>query len=234
MEKSYEKQYLVAEKTHPWFIVRRALVYSLLSSLLSSSLDSSVKISKKSKILDYGCGSGQLLQLLKEKGFKDLQGYEPSKEAHSKNVKYIKKLKKYDIIFMLDVLEHIKDEKKAISKISSLLNKGGTLILSVPAFMFLWSKHDEVNQHYRRYNKKILRKAFKNSPLKIRRLFYWNSIFFLPAVLLKKLNKSKSEIEDSGFLGIFLKIALKIENTLIKLGINLPFGTSLFAILTKD
>jgi len=234
MKTEYELEYLETEKKHPWFVVRRDLSFGFVR-----------KYPRIINLLDFGTGTGIFLNYLKKKGFVNVKGYEPSKamRSGSKGVKIINKLTvkdkgAYDLVFCLDVLEHIKDEKKAVEELSSLLRPGGRLILSVPAFNFLWSHHDELNLHYRRYDKPMLRKAFRNSGLKIKRLTYWNTIFFPAAWLMKFLRKKSEGSGDaaaipSWFAPIF-RLALRIENFFILSGVNLPFGVSLWAIFEKD
>jgi len=233
MDPNYEQQYLKTEEKHPWFIYRRKLVYNLIKT-----------IPKNARILDYGSGSGIFLKLLKQKGFINVIGYEPSRKMREKykDIKIVKNKNKisgkYDIILLLDVIEHIKNDELFISGISKLLNQKGNLIITVPASNILWSSHDVLNKHYRRYNKKSLKKAFKKSELQILRLSYWNFFFFLPIAFIKILKrKSKSQNSDINFMPwpasqIYKKL-LKLENFLIMKGIDFPIGINLFCVLEK-
>ncbi len=59
-------------------------------------------------------------------------------------------------VVMLDVLEHIEDDREALTILHSLLERGGYAVLTVPALQVFWSIHDEVNRHYRRYSRRLL------------------------------------------------------------------------------
>ena len=150
MKKNYESEYIENELTHPWFKARTQLFLSILPQ------------QKNLKILDYGCGTGNFLNALKNNGYCNLFGVEVSKNENFNKGSFreiqikssIPKDHKYDLILMMDVLEHIEDDCAIINILKSHLNPKGKLIISVPAYQFLWSKHDEDNMHYRRYCKK--------------------------------------------------------------------------------
>jgi hypothetical protein len=88
---------------------------------------------------------------------------------------------------MLDVLEHVADEGGLLGAVRALLRPGGTVLVSVPAFQFLWSIHDEVLQHVRRYTARRLRGALEASGFDVHRLTYTNVVAFLPAVVVRGL-----------------------------------------------
>ena len=109
--------------------------------------------------------------------------------------------------------------------------------ISVPAFKFLWSYHDDINHHYRRYSKLELIKKLKKTGFKIEKISYWNFILFLPLCLIKSLTKAKPKNKNQIFklnpqINKILENLLKIENKLLK-KINMPFGISLFAVARK-
>ena len=83
---------------------------------------------------------------------------------------------KFDLITIFDALEHIKDDKKIIKELRNYLNDGGSIILTVPAFQFLWSDHDELSMHFRRYNKKDIREVFEN--FKEIKISFFNYLLF--------------------------------------------------------
>jgi 2-polyprenyl-3-methyl-5-hydroxy-6-metoxy-1,4-benzoquinol methylase len=238
MESKYEEEYLYIEKHNPWYVQRREMIFSLIA-----------KENKDSRILDYGCSIGIFLQFLKGKGFQNLKGYEPSfffSKHKDTSIKIFRreadiKREEFDIIFLLDVIEHIKEDKETLRGISELLSKDGKLIISVPAFNMLWSYHDTINKHYRRYTKKTLQNAMPKD-LIVKRAFYWNSLLFLPTALMKVMKRNKSSkwgMSDFSTMAsnpLVLKIfdySLKLENILVRLGINFPFGTSLIFVTEK-
>lgn len=237
MQSEYEIEYLIAEKTHPWFVYRRKLVFSLIKNL-----------SKNAKILEIGCGSGINLQMLSAKGFKDLTGIEPSDRMKKNkkdytNIKVVNNFsqirRKFDLILMLDVLEHIKNDSAILNKLLNTLKKRGQMIITVPAFDCLWSQHDLLNQHYRRYTKTKLKKILKNVPVSIQRIFYWNFFLFLPIAISriiwknKKVKRTDITPPSFPFFQIY-SLLLALENKLIKIGINPSFGVSLVVLLKKN
>ena len=126
---------------------------------------------KESLILDIGCSSGIFLKDLERLGFKieNLFGIDISEKAIANcksngiqnafvmDAQNITLLEKFDIIIASDCLEHLQDDIKAINNWKSLLKNGGLMYVFVPAFQSLWSYHDEVNKHFRRYTKIELR-----------------------------------------------------------------------------
>jgi len=231
MDRSYEDVYVVQEKIHPWFQARRSLFYSLLRR--TSSLHGK-------KILDVGCGAGVFLQHLEKKGCKHLEGLDPSLHLKSKTEGSIKihkdfPKKKYDIILLLDVLEHIKDDEAMLKQIASHLKPNGLFFLSVPAYQFLWSRHDVMNKHFRRYNKSQVMAKLKKSGFRIQRMTYWNMIVFLPVAFIRllKLETKSSDLEmGSAFSRGILRLILAIENFLIKI-FNFPFGLNIICLARR-
>lgn len=133
-------------------------------------------------------------------------------------------------ILASEVLEHTRDDKLAVSELHRVLSSGGKLVVTVPAFEFLYSPHDELLGHKRRYTKKRIRKLLEG--FKIKRNTYWNFFLSAPAMALKLAKKAVGRrTYDAGtryapLNSIFLSI-LRIENFLIKKGVNLPFGLTL-------
>ena len=234
MKKEYEQEYIEIEKMHPWFVARRKLVFDFLK-----------KIPKTAKILDVGCGSGHTIQYLKSKGFENIIGIDNSstfvdKYAYVADATYIPfKKESFDVVLCLDVLEHMKDDSLVSSAILNVLKKEGVLILTVPAFNFLWNNHDIINNHFRRYNSIEVKSLFNNGVRTVK-LTYWNSILFIPTLFLKLTNKhNKKNTLSHDFIKfpkliyhIILTILLA-ENFLIRY-VSLPIGTSVVGVFKKN
>jgi len=138
--------------------------------------------------LDVGCGAGELSAFLAQKNWQGLAldySQDSIKQAR-KRLKGINGIKvekkdffreknKYQSIFFWDVLEHIKDDKKALQKAYSLLETNGHLIISVPSNPKEWGWDDEFYGHYRRYSPKQIRKTLKNAGF--RTVKVWDSTF---------------------------------------------------------
>jgi len=233
MQRSYEKEYAHAEKTNAWFIKRKELVYSLLKNQ-----------PKSAKILEIGCGSGYILDYLKKKRYQNVEGVDASKTwlkfytNIKKGTKIPNKKGAYDIILLLDVIEHVKEEKVLLRKIYRILKKDGVLLISAPAYMFMWSHHDVLNKHYRRYTQTRLNKPLTENGFDIIKSTYWNAKM-LPAIylikIIQKIKKSKAsnmEVMPDWTNNIY-KVILGLENFFIDMGVKLPFGLSIFTLARK-
>ncbi|WP_010522313.1 class I SAM-dependent methyltransferase [Aquimarina agarivorans] len=243
MDKIFEKKYHEYEKKHFWFIARRKFILQLLNSL---PIDST--------ILDIGCSSGIFIKDLIKAGFDKnrIYGIDISEEAIHKaqadglqnvfimDAQHIALEKKFDIIISSDCLEHLADEEKALKCWRGLLKDHGILYVFVPAFQFLWSHHDELNMHYRRYTKNELSGKLAANGFDIVKSGYWNFILFFPIAVVRLFskfsNKENSIVSLNNKLSIFNKLfyfILFTENKLLKV-ISYPIGISCFCIVKKS
>jgi|SRR3989344_4230635 len=240
MEEEYEKKYHQLENAHWWFIGRRAAIKQFLRD-----------VSKDAKILDIGCSSGATISELKKTGYKNVYGADISKKAIEECKKngldrvYVRDASsldfkdRFDVVIASDILEHIKEDKKTVKSWNKIMAPNGKIICFVPAFNYLWSIHDEVNEHYRRYTKKQLKMIFEEAGFSIKKISYWNFFLFLPVFLLRKISSSsdkkdkKDNLQSSyPFFNNLLVNTLKFENFLLRF-INFPFGVSAFIIAEK-
>ena len=169
--------------------------------------------------------------------------YEPTKKLHldlkkkffkSKKIKLYNKIfggkKKYDTIVYLDVIEHIKEDKKEIIKAFKSIKKNGYLIINVPAFSFLYSQFDKDVGHHKRYEKEDMISIFNNLKYKKMDLKYYDSIGFILSLLAKLMSTNyKKKFEQKIKIWDFLIPFSKIIDFLI---FNL-FGKSLLVIIKK-
>jgi SAM-dependent methyltransferase len=243
MEENFEKKYHDLETNHWWFKGRRKYIIDLLKNT-----------KKDSKILDIGCSSGILLKDLEANGFapQNLFGIDISEKAiancklnHLANTfvmdaQNITINETFDIIIASDCLEHLQADEKALQNWESLLKPNGTMYVFVPAFSFLWSYHDTINHHFRRYTKAELRTKLEKQGLVVQKASYWNFTLFLPVVIFRKIsNLFKQKNTDNGDLkntnSVVNKALLQLitlENKILK-SLNYPFGISVFCIVTK-
>lgn len=206
---------------------------------------------KNIKILDIGCGTGDDIQLLSKFGI--VFGIEHSSEAIT-NCIVSRKLNKvtrsdaeelnfkdnvFDCVVMLDVLEHLKNDTKAIKEIYRVLKKNGIAIISVPAHQMLWSGHDEALGHIRRYSKKELRFLINCARFSIEKLTFWNTLMFCPVAIVRifrritNSGKTKPDVKPLPKpINTFLKFLLTSENKILKYA-DSPCGISLFAVIVK-
>lgn len=237
----YEDLYQLEDK-HWWHISKRRIVRDLLYF--------NTNYSKRPKILDIGCGAGRNLEELKNLG--QTFGIDSSKDAilfcRKRGLKSVVLSKaestklpssEFDVIMLLDVLEHT-DDGKTLKEVYRILKPRGVLILTVPAFSWLWSKWDEVLHHKRRYTKKGLSKLLRNYNFNILKISYMFSFLIVPAFLIRLI---KSRFSTNNYSSDF-KINVSVINTLLLfitriekffiLNWSMPFGTSLICVAKKD
>jgi len=241
MRKAFTEKHHQLEDTH-WFLrKRRALIEKLVKNK-----------KRDSRILEIGCSTGALVRDLGQEGFLDVNGVdidlsaiEAAKKRGLSHVQQVNSEKPlpfihqtFDLVISSDVLEHISDEQRALHEWHRVLKHGGELLILVPAFMFLWSDHDVVNGHFRRYTKHSLEKVLKESGFKVKRTTYWNSILFVPIALVRLLQRhilkrakvvvEEDQLHDDPYvIKKILESILGIENFLIGFGVNMPIGVSI-------
>lgn len=165
---------------------------------------------EQSRILDVGCGDGLFWNELR--AFGSVEGIEPDGRLVSEDNPDRQLIEvsgflsgrprdPYDLILMLDVLEHIEDEGAAVSRARDLLLPGGRFILTVPAFNCLWSYHDILNGHFRRYTKGRLTRALERSGLEVERVRYFFAWMLVP-LLIRKLLFRKPPAGASAFTSV--------------------------------
>jgi 2-polyprenyl-3-methyl-5-hydroxy-6-metoxy-1,4-benzoquinol methylase len=233
------------EHEHWWFVSRRSIIEMVLRSQVKT-------IGPHSKILDAGCGTGGNLDLLSSLGC-DVTGLEMEPDAaeiaRSKSGKavYIGSLpdqipfadESFDLIVLLDVLEHIEDDIGTLASLTAKLKPGGNLLITVPAFSFLWSSHDEAHHHKRRYRLNELVGKMQHCNLQPKYASYFNTWLF-PMIALVRIFQnivgSNQKTDDlslpSPFLNKMLRGVMSSEKHILKRG-KLPFGVSIMAIGQK-
>lgn len=247
MEKQFEALYHELERHHWWFNSRRKQVLEMAGPL------------KGEKILDVGCASGLLLEDLVAVGMEksDLYGIDVSEEAiekcHAKGFQHTYvmdgaaiSLEKgsFDLIIASDCLEHIEQDEKALENWFSLLKPGGRIIVFVPAFMSLWSAHDVVNYHFRRYTRQELTTKARKAGFEIHKKGYWNFFLFVPIYLVRSLKnlfgeksvdpeKMSSDLQPTPApINQVLKWLLRLEAFLLRF-VSFPVGVSTYFLGIK-
>jgi SAM-dependent methyltransferase len=186
MDRSAYQQMAADEATHWWFAGRRRIVARLIETL--------VRPPAEAEILEAGCGTGGNLELLSTYGrlrafeFDDMArrtaaektGMSIAYGALPDDLPYADA--SFDMIALLDVLEHIDDDKASLAALGRKLKPHGSILLTVPAMPWLWSRHDEIHHHKRRYTRSSLTEAIRAAGLEPKRIGYFNTLLFPLAV----------------------------------------------------
>jgi ubiquinone/menaquinone biosynthesis C-methylase UbiE len=204
---------------------------------------------KNFTILDAGCGTGGTTLLLKEFGLVHAIDYSLNalhfcKQRGVYNLVNCTLLdlpfaqESFDIITILDSLEHIKDDVGTLKQLSFVLKKGGILIITVPAFQFLWSNHDVALSHFKRYTHNDLLEVLAKVGLQSVRITYFMSVLFPMITIYKVLSKYKNTEPKADLPQLPTIINKILQNVLsyecrLLTRMNLPFGSSLLCISKK-
>lgn len=245
MDPTYTAEYEQFELRHWWFVVRRRIIID--------ALDRYATPAGNTRWLDVGCGSGVLLDAYARIASTSKVGVEMDvasvERARSKGLEVhaasadwdYASLGQFDLITMCDVLEHIEHENVALDEVHRRLNPGGTLLLTVPALMSLWSEHDEINHHFRRYRRRELISRFDPSRWRIEKCSYFCSLLLPMVWTVRKLKNLRRRTGgrpggDFKFGNLLvdgtLRSIFSIERPLLR-GINLPLGSSLLLVARR-
>jgi SAM-dependent methyltransferase len=140
----------------------------------------------------------------------------------------------YDLIALLDVLEHVDDDRGALRAIAGQLGPGGTLLLTVPQHQWMWTGHDVANHHFRRYSKASLRSVFEGSGLQLRLLASFNSLLFPLAVVDRLVSRltgreGKDDAEPPAPVNALFRSVFSLEAQMVG-RVPMPTGLSLVAL----
>lgn len=238
MERAAYREMADLDQRHWWYRARRKVLEQLIRR--------EVHPPNEARILEIGCGTGHNLEMLGRFGRVDAIELDDESRAiaqgrlgrdiMSERLPELSGIadRHYDLIAALDVIEHIDDDKGAIAAISGKLRPGGKFIMTVPAHPWMWSAHDSVNHHKRRYSKAGLKRLIEGSPLRLDKLGYFNSLLFPLAVAERLASKLRGRDEAEVKLPLAplnagLEAVFAAERHLVG-RLPLPPGLSLFAI----
>ncbi|WP_406701050.1 class I SAM-dependent methyltransferase [Singulisphaera sp. Ch08] len=243
MQPDYARCYRTLWDRHWWWRSREAYLLGWIKRLHSRS--------PRERILDVGCGDGLFFEQLERFGAVD--GLEPDASLVN-DPRWRSRIRvgsldhrfqgasDYDLLLMLDVLEHIGDDGEALRAARSALRPGGHLVLTVPALSWLWSQHDVANEHYRRYDPGGLRTVLAASGFEVetvRFFFFWT---VAPLLARRWLAPAKPGGGDgtADYAVPVPPAPLNGALTLLSLGehalgriVRWPLGTSLLAIARR-
>ncbi len=242
MEAYLYQEMFELEQRHWWFAAKHRIVLDLLHR-------QPFRRDRKPRVADIGCGCGRMLELLsqeyeavgvdaspiavefcRKRGVNVVQGALPDAVPLDQQ--------SFDAVLMLDVLEHLDDDVACARSVARLLAPGGTLLLTVPAYQWLYGPHDAAHHHRRRYNRGQLREVLSDAGLRVNYLSYYNALLFPLALLqramqhLGKPGAAKvSTAPPPGPVNAIFGAIFASERHLVG-RTNLPFGLSLIAVAT--
>jgi SAM-dependent methyltransferase len=244
---------LLEEDRHWWFASRTRALNAVMKPLLPQT--------SNLRLLDVGCGAGNMIHHLNHYG--QVKGLEiderPVKVARERGYDVDQfdatnpmpfDNNSFDAITSLDVIEHNEDDMAILTDSCRILKPGGHIIITVPAFMWLWSHNDDIGAHVRRYTAAEIKKKLTQAGFKIRRVTY-NNFFIFPMaaalILLRRFSKTEPELAShhldeeeyqvemepaSPLVNTVLTLVGQVEAALIRY-VNLPVGTSLIVVGQK-
>ena len=244
MDRDYELQTHRAEDRHWWYRGRRTVLARAIAGL---------RLPPSPRILDAGCGSGRNMVELARQG--TVTGVELSstsvslaRDRGAGEVIEGSVLEmpfaddSFDLAVSLDVIEHLEDDLGALRELRRVVAPGGSLLVTVPAYQWLWSGHDEINHHHRRYTRRSLQRVAEQAGWEQTRTTYFNSLLLPVAILLRALDRLSTRTTESSLdlwvppepLNWLLERPLTLEATLIGHGVRIPAGLSLLAVFSPS
>jgi SAM-dependent methyltransferase len=226
------------EEGHWWFRGKRFLLASLLARSGGG----------RGRILDVGCGTGGVLQALA--GEHAVVGVDTADLAlrycRDKGLTVVRGSaltlpfapRSFDVCVMMDVLEHLDDERPLLCEVRRVLRPHGIALVSVPAFEALWSPHDETFQHRRRYRRPQLEDTLRRAGLTVEWSSYTNCAVFLPALVWRTLRRwtgvapgmrTDFSVPTPGWLNQALVATYRGEAAVLR-RLPLPFGVSVACV----
>jgi len=232
---------LAGDERHWWYRGRRRVLRAQLDRL---------PLPPGARLLDAGCGSGRTLDELARRG--RVSGVDTNPEAvaaarrrghRDVRVARVEDLPfpdgTFDLVTCLDVIEHTPDDRATLAELRRVTRPGGLLVVTVPAYQALWSWHDVVNCHFRRYDSGSLRAAAREAGWHVVRDTHFNGLLLAPAAAVRLAQRrrrahprSDLELTPAALDGL-LELPLRLEALLVRAGLRLPAGLSLLAVLRR-
>jgi ubiquinone/menaquinone biosynthesis C-methylase UbiE len=254
MQHDYYKEYYDLERQHWWFVAREKII----SNYLKKIIDDKILKQENLKILNVGCGPGRSSQYLSS--FGEVTSIEYDKDccefaSERTGLQIINgsitelpfQDEMFDLVCAFDVIEHVEDDQLAVSEMKRVAKKDGVVFITVPTFMSLWSHHDVINHHFRRYKFSQIEKLFEIQKNGNEIFSSYFNFFLFPGIYLIRIvsnslkfgnnrpgSGSDFEAFKPGFLNNILFNVMCFESKFINKNIKFPFGVSLLYSWKKN
>ena len=240
MERAVFDRMAELDSRHWWFVARRRILSDLIAR--------EVPLPERARILEIGCGTGHNFEMLGRFGHVDaleiddgaraLASRRLGREVGTAPLPELTGIPDctYDLVALLDVLEHIEEDQVSLASIKRKLAPSGRILLTVPANEWMWSAHDAAHHHHRRYSRAALRKVVGSAGLRIETMSYFNTLLFPVAAAARVAGKlmGKTNSDDTlppAPLNALLGTVFGLERHLVG-RVPLPAGVSLVAVLS--
>jgi SAM-dependent methyltransferase len=247
MRREFYAEYFQTEDRHWWFLGRREIFLRLLDRYLGPAPENPAR-----RVLDVGCGTGTMVRHLSRYGRAegidaDSEAIRFCRERGIERVRHVASLPlpfdedTFVLVTALDVLEHIDDDAAMLAEIHRVLSPGGKLLVSVPAYRFLWGPQDVISEHKRRYVARELEARLAGAGFELQRLSYFNTFLFPPIAAIRLLRisrirkhelRSDFELTKPGRINALLARLFALEAPLLE-RLDLPFGVSILGLAFK-
>lgn len=246
MDERLYTEYARIQDLHWWFVGRRRIVSAILEAELGRDRR------QGRRIVDIGCGTGTNLDMLSEFGqvegldteptavqYCRRKGYRANRHTAGAALPY--RDASVDLITLLDVIEHVEDEYALLADARRVLVPGGSVLVTVPAYAWMWGRQDEIAHHYRRYTRPRLLDTLQRSGLHPARSSYFNTLLFPPIAAVRLVRRlrpepralhSDFELTKPGRLNSVLARVFGWEATLLS-RTTMPFGVSVFGLARR-
>lgn len=240
MDSRYARDYRTLYERHWWWRAREELILEVLSRLRPGG--------NWGRILDVGCGDGLFFERLT--AFGEVNGIEMDPTGVTPGGPWADRIRvqpfddryqperRFGLILMLDVLEHFADPFPPLRRALQLLEDGGKLVMTVPAFRSLWTSHDELNHHFTRFRRAELERLVQRAGGRLessRYFFQWTAPLKLAQHWFEKVAPARPSVPrvPPSWINRVLYGISRLEQRMFR-GPSPPFGTSLLAVAEKS